>query len=245
MIVSLVLRQYYADDIKQIQRYNITQNMDHKCVGDLRSLNPIYESGILRVGGRIKHANLTFGQHHPIMLPLKHHVTKIIINDFHETYLHIGPSGNPRTPVSLKTYIALFIFMVTKAVHIELAVDLSTQAFINVLKCFVARRGVPTQIHSDNATNFIGANSALHELYVLFNQRDMKQALSDYCLPQEIKWHFIPARSPEFGGVWEAGIKSTKHHITRVVGDGRFTYDEWNTLVAQIEAILNSRPLVP
>ncbi|XP_058828507.1 uncharacterized protein LOC131688322 [Topomyia yanbarensis] len=135
--------------------------------------------------------------------------------------------------------------MVTKAVHIELAVDLSTQAFINVLKRFVARRRVPTQIHSDNATNFIGANSALHELYVLFNQRDMKQALSDYCLPQEIKWHFIPARSPEFGGVWEAGIKSTKRHIKRVVGDGRFTYDEWNTLVAQIEAILNSRPLVP
>ncbi|XP_058816771.1 uncharacterized protein LOC131680064 [Topomyia yanbarensis] len=135
--------------------------------------------------------------------------------------------------------------MVTKAVHIELAVDLSTQAFINVLKRFVARRGVPTQIHSDNATNFIGANSALHELYVLFNQRDMKQALSDYCLPQELKWHFILVRSPELGGVWEAGIKSTKRHIKRVVGDGRFTYDEWNTLVAQIEAILNSKPLVP
>ncbi|XP_058840689.1 uncharacterized protein LOC131696166 [Topomyia yanbarensis] len=93
MIVSLVQRQYYPEDIKQIQRYNTTQNMDHKYVGDLRSLNPIYESGILHVGGRIKHANLTFGQRHPIILPPKHHVTKIIINDFHETYLHIGPSG--------------------------------------------------------------------------------------------------------------------------------------------------------
>ncbi|XP_058817384.1 uncharacterized protein LOC131680690 [Topomyia yanbarensis] len=93
MIVSLVQRQYYAEDIKQIQRYNTTQNMDHKYVGDSRSLNPIHESGILRVGGRIKHANLTFGQRHPIILPPKHHVTKIIINDFHETYLHIGPSG--------------------------------------------------------------------------------------------------------------------------------------------------------
>lgn len=55
-----------------------------------------------------------------------------------------------------------------------------------------------------------------------------------------IKW-----RSPEFGGIWEAGIKSANHHIKRVIGDAKYTYDEWNTLIAQIEAILNSRPLVP
>ncbi|KXJ77016.1 hypothetical protein RP20_CCG008496 [Aedes albopictus] len=315
LIVGLVQRQHYAKDIKQIQQYQTTQKVNDKYVGDLRYLNPMYQAGILRVGGRIKHANLTFGQRHPIILPAKNHVTKIIINDLHERYLHIGPSGllsalrqqfwivdgrnviqkqlrkcvrcfritppdvkrfmgdlpqfrvtqsdvfsrvgvdyggpfliktgNPRKPVYQKTYIALFICMVTKAIHIELAADLSTEAFINVLKRFVARRGVPSQIHSDNATNFIGANSTLHELYVLFNQKETKQALSDFCLPQEIKWHFIPARSPEFGGVWEAGIKSAKRHIKRVVGDAKFTYEEWTTLVTQIEAILNSRPLVP
>lgn len=100
-------------------------------------------------------------------------------------------------------------------------------------------------IMSDNGTNFIGANSELNQLYKLFQKESTKQDLNEYCLPLEIKWKFIPARSPEFGGVWEAGVKSAKRHIKRVVGESKYTHDQWNTLIAQIEAILNSRPLVP
>jgi hypothetical protein len=60
-----------------------------------------------------------------------------------------------------------------------------------------------------------------------------------------INWHFIPARSPHFGGLWEAGIKEVKGHIKRVIGQTSLTYEEMYTLLTGIEACLNSRPLCP
>ncbi|XP_072934854.1 uncharacterized protein [Epargyreus clarus] len=56
-------------------------------------------------------------------------------------------------------------------------------------------------------------------------------------------WHFIPPRMPTCGGLWEAGVQSAKRHLTRVNKDTKLTYEEMATLLAQIEACLNSRPL--
>lgn len=60
-----------------------------------------------------------------------------------------------------------------------------------------------------------------------------------------IEWQFIPPFSPHFGGIWEAGVKSVKHHLRRAVADHTLTVEEFNTLLCQIEACLNSRPLTP
>lgn len=62
---------------------------------------------------------------------------------------------------------------------------------------------------------------------------------------EQIEWHFNPPSAPHFGGIWEAGIKSVKTHLLRVIGEQILTYEELNTVLIQIEAILNSRPLYP
>lgn len=150
-----------------------------------------------------------------------------------------------RNPLVSKAYVALFICFVTKAIHVELVTDLSTEAFLACLKRFIARRGLPNCIFCDNATTFKGASNTLKGLYDLFNSKTHKDAVINYCLEKCIQFKFIPSYSPEFGGLWEAGVKSLKFHLKRIVGNLCLTYEGLNTVITEIEAILNSRPLLP
>jgi hypothetical protein len=145
---------------------------------------------------------------------------------------------------STKGYIALFICLATKAVHIEAVSDLTTDAFIAALRRFSARRGAPRHIYSDNATNFVGARRKLDEIQQLLISLPKTEAFSYHLTQTSTEWHFIPPASPHFGGIWEAAIRSAKYHIKRVIGETLLTFEELTTLLAQIEALLNSRPLV-
>lgn len=139
-----------------------------------------------------------------------------------------------------KAYIALFVCFTTKAVHVELVSDLSTEAFLAALRRFASRRGKPTQIYSDNGTNFVGSNEELGK-FLQMNSN----ILTESATTEQISWFFIPPHSPHFGGLWEAGIKSVKTHLKRIVGNASLTYEKLYTLLVQVEAVLNSRPLHP
>ncbi|XP_037296045.1 uncharacterized protein LOC119188381 isoform X4 [Manduca sexta] len=140
----------------------------------------------------------------------------------------------------IKGYICLFVCFVTRAVHLELVSDLSTDAYLLALKRFISRRGKPSDIYSDNGRNFVGLMTEFTK-FISTCSAD----IVEYATTQNINFKFIPPYSPHFGGLWEAGVKSCKHHLLRSLGNSHLTFEELTTLLSQIEAILNSRPLSP
>ncbi|XP_062535226.1 uncharacterized protein LOC134204420, partial [Armigeres subalbatus] len=149
-----------------------------------------------------------------------------------------------KTP-PIKCFVAIFVCLVTKAVHMELVYDLSTSAFKAALHRFISQRGKPSLIECDNATNFRGAAKELKELGKQFRSQQHQDGIVHQCADEGINFKFIPPRSPNFGGLWEAAVKSFKNHFRRTVGNSVLSQDEFVTLLARIEACLNSRPLTP
>ncbi|XP_029054415.2 uncharacterized protein LOC114881732 [Osmia bicornis bicornis] len=309
-LVRLAQKETFSDEINLLVKGQTVSKQS-----PLRSLAPFIDSaGLVRVGGRLINAPISYNKRHPVLLPSKHALTDLIIRNEHSRLLHAGcqhviaslrerfwpiagmravkkiirscvrcfrvkPQGieypmgqlpaarvtptrpfttcgvdyagpfitkdNTRSKVSLKSYICIFVCFATKATHIELAVDLSTDAFINCLKRFIARRGRCHSIVSDNGTNFVGARNKLSELDNLTRSKEYNCQISQFLSREHIEWSFIPPRAPHFGGLWESAVKLTKYHLLRVIGEQRLTYEELYTLLTQVESCLNSRPLSP
>ena len=163
---------------------------------------------------------------------------------FHTGIDFAGPymtrAGHTRKPVKLKTHLAVFVCFYTKAVHLELVRDQTTDSFAAALIRFCSRRGLPITIHSDNGSNFIGAKNELKDFYEMIQSKETQNAVQSYLFSQQISWDNIPQRAPHFGGLWEAAVKAAKYHLKRVLGKQELTYDELETVECQVEA---RRPL--
>lgn len=300
---------YYKAEIDAIRRGNNLK-------GNLANLHPFLdELGILRVGGRLHHADICFSQKHPVILPRDSQITGLLIRAEHERLLHAGPKlllsslnqkfwivngllaikkithkciicfrqkatvakqlmgslpagrvtasrpfekvgvdfagpievklSRVRKSVIGKGYICVFVCFTTKAVHLELASDLTTDTFLACLKRFIARRGLPREIHCDNASTFRCAGSQLAELYKLLASQSHQNRVFEFTSELAIEFHYIPGYSPTFGGLWEAAVKSTKYHLKRILQKNVLTYEQLYTVLIEIEAVLNSRPLLP
>lgn len=144
---------------------------------------------------------------------------------------------------SIKAYLCLFVCLVTKAVHLELSSDLSTEAFLNAFKRFISRRGPVAVLYSDNGTNFVGAKSYLDGMYQLLESEDYKDKFANVARDNRIEMKFFPPLSPHFNSMAESNVKSVKNHLTKVIGNQLLTFEEMTTVLVQIEAVLNSRPL--
>ena len=131
----------------------------------------------------------------------------------------------------------------TKTIHLELVGNLTTSSFLRALARLVNRRGKPNEISNDRGTNLCGVKNELQNL--------LKKAKFDWeCVvnnlaQQGIQSKFIPPCAPHFGGIREAGVKSAKRHLRCIIGPRKLTYEEFSTLLTDVERILNCRPLVP
>lgn len=140
-----------------------------------------------------------------------------------------------------KSYCCIFVDMASKAVHIEAVSELSTDAFMAAFHRFSARRSLPADLYTDCGRNYIGAARQLKEItsFLKSNQEVIHTKLAAL----EVKWHFNPPAAPNFGGIFEAAVKSMKLLLYRQIGNTVLTFEELSTLFCRIEAVLNSRPL--
>lgn len=165
----------------------------------------------------------------------------------HSAVDYAGPIGiemrkGPGKPIFFKGYVSIFVCMATRAIHLELVGDLTSDAFISAFKRFVSRRGHVSDVYSDNGSNFVGAVEIMSESHRLA-MMDTEIQFSELMAADGVTWHFSPPSAPHFNGLAESGVRSMKYHLRRIVGTTSLTFEELYTVLCQIEAVLNSRPI--
>lgn len=140
-----------------------------------------------------------------------------------------------------KRWGCLFTCLVTRAVHLEVAHELSADSFLMAYHRFVARRGKPGVVYSDNGSNFVAAERELQEEVKAINSSRVRNAM----LAAGVEWHFTPPYAPHFGGVWERLVKGVKSTLRALIGHRLLSDEELLSFLAEAEKILNDRPLTP
>ncbi|KAL7874936.1 hypothetical protein SRHO_G00059060 [Serrasalmus rhombeus] len=299
-IISLVQREAFAEEIQTLQhRKELVKT------SKLHKLNPFLdEQGILRVGGRLTHADLHHHIKHPAVLPAKGHVTRLLIQHYHQQVQHQGRgitvnelrangfwilgcshavsscinkcvkcrrfrrstenqlmADLPRdrmeeTPPftcsgidcfgpfyvkdgrkESKRYGLLFTCLCSRAVHIELLEEMTTDFFIIALRAFIAIRGNVRQLRCDQGTNFVGARREFIEALKEMDQERLKILGCEFFMN--------PPSASHMGGAWERQIRIIRSVLTSILdqSSNRLDTSSLRTYFYEVMAVINSRPL--
>ena len=275
--------------------------------GDFKTLSPfIDDKGIIRVGGRIDKAIVSYEEKHPVLLPNEHRISLLITSHTHN-HGHPGVATTtakirrkywilkanklskavkfkcvscremahkaetqlmadlpalrlaPQTPPfyysscdyfgpynvkigrnkTRKHYGVIFTCLNTRAVHLELAVDLSTMEFIQVLRRFFSIRGYPAVLLSDNGSQMVGAERELREMVEDLDS----DKLRDFCAERSINWLFTAPAAPHQNGCAEALVKSCKRALKKAIGEQVLSPFELYTCLLEVGNLVNQRPI--
>jgi len=136
----------------------------------------------------------------------------------------------------LKAYILLFTCSLSRAIHLELLTNQTTEAFITGFKRLVARRGLPDIIYSDNAKTFKA--SAIWLKRVLHSAE-----FGDFISSKNVQWRFNLSRAPWWGGQFERLVGLVKQSLYKTIGKSSLTFAEFEDVLLDVETVLNNRPL--
>ncbi|XP_015775684.1 PREDICTED: uncharacterized protein LOC107353815 [Acropora digitifera] len=150
-----------------------------------------------------------------------------------------GPLNVRRGRSVVKRYGVLFTCLSIRAIHIEVAHTLDANSFINALRRFIARRGQPIQMRSDNGGNFVRGEKELREAVRNWNQ----DKIHNFLLAKNVKWSFNPPTGSHHGGVWERCIRTVRKVMGALVKEQPLDDEGLLTLVCEVEAIVNGRPI--
>ncbi|XP_029345859.1 uncharacterized protein LOC103309245 [Acyrthosiphon pisum] len=255
-LVYSVQQTSYSEDISSLKN-------GLRCSPVIRKLDPFIDGhGLLRVGRRLTNADLPQSHKHPLLLPCQRRLTLLLIDYHHQRLKYPGCA-------SLQAHLQreFWIPSVRKIIRSRIRLCISrfrtrpraVQAKMASLPSFRVQQVKPFAItgvdyagpvtlkeargRSDCGTNFVGASRLLTPLHHFTHSKSFQDSVHHYLAKHQITWHFNPSESPHFGGLWEAGVKSTKSLILRSIGLQKLTSEEFLTLLTQVEATLNSRPL--
>ena len=137
----------------------------------------------------------------------------------------------------LKVWIALFTCLVCRGLHLEIVTDLTAESFLGALRTMSWYKNPPKVILTDNATNFTKSSKILRELY------QSNKVQEEFSLTG-IKWEWTPAYSPHFGALYERMVGTMKKEMVKLIGLAQVTYHELRNILAEVEGVINNRPLI-
>ena len=150
-----------------------------------------------------------------------------------------GPFWVKRARSQVKRYGVLYTCLATRAIHLEVAQSMDTDSFLNSMRRFIARRGVPEVMRSDNGSNFVGGCKELREAISGWN----KSQIHEFLLQRNVKWLFNPPSGSHFGGVWERCIRTVRKILVALMKEQPLDDEGLTTLMCEVESIVNGRPI--
>ena len=128
---------------------------------------------------------------------------------------------------TFKAYVVIYTCASTRAVILEVVNSADTSTFIQSFRRFIARRGCPSTVISDNGPSFTAEET------------------QKFAADRFVKWKFNVASAPNWGGMWERLVSCVKKCLKKTIGVRQVTFVELQTLIYEIEMVLNNRPISP